>query len=248
MGNSEQLHVGEWVLAVGNPFGFTSTVTSGIVSAKARNISTTTRTPATGGIESYIQTDAAVNSGNSGGALVNLRGELVGINTAIYSQTGSYAGCSFAIPTSIVQKVVDDLRRYGTVQRALLGIRFIELSPEFIAEKGIKDTHAGIYVDSVEDRSAAREAGIRSGDIIIALDNYPTLSTAQMQEAVTKFSPGDRVTITYIRNGETLRTTAVMRNAQGTTAAVRERSADSLRPPSPPSDTKSSTSCRSRQA
>lgn len=228
MGNSEHLHVGEWVLAVGNPFGFTSTVTSGIVSAKARNISSSTRTAATGGIESYIQTDAAVNSGNSGGALVNLRGELVGINTAIYSQTGSYAGCSFAIPTSIVQKVVADLKQYGTVQRALLGIRFVELSPEFVAEKGIKGATAGIYVDSVEDRSAAREAGLQSGDIITAIESLPTLSTAQMQEAITKFSPGDRVTISYLRDGKHLTTTAVLRNAQGTTATVRELSPDKI--------------------
>lgn len=135
MGNSEDLRVGEWVLAVGNPFGFTSSVTSGIVSAKARNISSTTGMPSSGGIESYIQTDAAVNQGNSGGALVNLKGELVGINTAIYSSTGTYAGCSFAIPTSIVEKVVGDIKAYGTVQRAYLGIRFVELSPELIAEK-----------------------------------------------------------------------------------------------------------------
>jgi len=228
MGNSEHLHVGEWVLAVGNPFGFTSTVTAGIVSAKARNISSSTGTPGNGGIESYIQTDAAVNSGNSGGALVNLRGELVGINTAIYSQTGAYAGCSFAIPTSIIQKVVADLKQYGTVQRALLGIRFIELSPEFIAEKNIKGVNAGIYVDSVEDRSAAREAGLQSGDIITALDAYPTLSTAQMQEAITKFSPGDHVSITYIRDGHTHTADAVLRNAQGTTATVRAANPDSL--------------------
>ena len=156
MGNSAHLHVGEWVLAVGNPFGFTSTVTSGIVSAKARNISSSTGMPATGGIESYIQTDAAVNSGNSGGALVNLRGELVGINTAIYSQTGAYAGCSFAIPTSIVQKVTADLKKYGTVQRALLGVRFVELSPELVKEKDIKGATSGIYVASVEDRSIPR--------------------------------------------------------------------------------------------
>ena len=160
MGNSEDLHVGEWVLAVGNPFGFTSTVTSGIVSAKARNISSATQSMSAGNIESYIQTDAALNSGNSGGALVNLNGELVGINAAIYSKTGTYAGCSFAIPTSIVKKVTDDLRQYGTVQRALLGISFRELTPEFIKEKDIKGVNAGIYVASVADRSAAREAGL----------------------------------------------------------------------------------------
>lgn len=228
MGDSEHLHVGEWVLAVGNPFGFTSSVTSGIVSAKARNIASSTGGPSSGGIESYIQTDAAVNSGNSGGALVNLRGELVGINTAIYSQTGAYAGCSFAIPTSIVRKVTADLKQYGTVQRAMLGIRFIELTPEFIAEKGIKGTNSGIYVGQVEDRSAAREAGLQEGDIVTALDEYPTLSTAQMQEAITKFSPGERVRITYIRDGKKHTTEATLRNAQGTTATVRAMNADNI--------------------
>ena len=228
MGDSENLHVGEWVLAVGNPFGFTSSVTSGIVSAKARNISSATGAPGSGGIESYIQTDAAVNSGNSGGALVNLRGELVGINTAIYSQTGAYAGCSFAIPTSIVQKVTADLKQYGTVQRAMLGISFVELSPELIDEKKIKGVIAGIYVAEVSDLSAAREAGLREGDVITALNSYTTHSTAQLQEAITKFSPGDRVTITFMRDGQKHSAEAVLRNAQGTTATVREINPDNL--------------------
>lgn len=228
MGSSDNLLVGEWVLAVGNPFGFTSSVTSGIVSAKARNISSATGAPGSGGIESYIQTDAAVNSGNSGGALVNLRGELVGINTAIYSQTGAYAGCSFAIPTSIVQKVTADLKQYGTVQRAMLGISFVELSPELIDEKKIKGVIAGIYVAEVSDLSAAREAGLREGDVITALNSYTTHSTAQLQEAITKFSPGDRVTITFIRDGQKHSAEAVLRNAQGTTATVREINPDNL--------------------
>ena len=228
MGNSEDLHVGEWVLAVGNPFGFTSTVTTGIVSAKARNISTTTQSPSKGNIESYIQTDAAVNSGNSGGALVNLDGELVGINAAIYSNTGTYAGCSFAIPTSIVQKVVADLKQFGTVQRAFLGITFMELSPEFIAEKDIKGVNAGIYVNDVTDRSAAKEAGLASGDIITAINGLPTLSTAQMQEAITKFSPGDKVTITYYRDGKQNRCQATLRNNQGNTSVTRADTPSSL--------------------
>lgn len=228
MGNSEDLHVGEWVLAVGNPFGFTSTVTTGIVSAKARNISTTTQSPSRGNIESYIQTDAAVNSGNSGGALVNLDGELVGINAAIYSNTGTYAGCSFAIPTSIVQKVVADLKQFGTVQRAFLGITFLELSPEFIAEKDIKGVNAGIYVNDVTDRSAAKEAGLQPGDIITAINGLPTLSTAQMQEAITKFSPGDKVTITYVRDGKQERCSATLRNNQGNTSVTRADSPSSL--------------------
>lgn len=228
MGNSEDLQVGEWVLAVGNPFGFTSTVTTGIVSAKARNISTTTQSPSRGNIESYIQTDAAVNSGNSGGALVNLDGELVGINAAIYSNTGTYAGCSFAIPTSIVQKVVSDLKQFGTVQRAFLGIVYHELTPEFIAEKDIKGANAGIYVNEVTDRSAAKEAGLEPGDIITAINALPTLSTAQMQEAITKFSPGDKVTITYVRDGKQQRCSATLRNNQGNTSVTRADNPSSL--------------------
>lgn len=228
MGNSEDLQVGEWVLAVGNPFGFTSTVTTGIVSAKARNISTHTQSPSRGNIESYIQTDAAVNSGNSGGALVNLDGELVGINAAIYSNTGTYAGCSFAIPTSIVQKVVTDLKQFGTVQRAFLGVTYLELSPEFIAEKDIKGVNAGIYVNDVTDRSAAKEAGVQPGDIITAINNLPTLSTAQMQEAITKFSPGDKVTLTIIRDGKEIKLHATLRNNQGNTSVTRADNVASL--------------------
>lgn len=228
MGNSEDLRVGEWVLAVGNPFGFTSTVTSGIVSAKARNISTTTQTPSSGGIESYIQTDAAVNSGNSGGALVNLDGELVGINAAIYSNTGTYAGCSFAIPTSIVQKVVADLKNFGTVQRAFLGVTFREITPEFIAQNDIKGTNAGVYVVEVNDRSAAKEAGLQPKDIIVAINALPTLSTAQIQEALAKFSPGDKVAITYIRDGEKHQTSATLRNSQGNTSITHADNPSSL--------------------
>lgn len=222
MGDSEKLHVGEWVLAVGNPFGFTSSVTSGIVSAKARNISTATGTRGNG-IESYIQTDAALNSGNSGGALVNLDGELVGINTAIYSQTGTYAGCSFAIPTSIVQKVINDLKTYGSVQRAILGISFVELSPELIGlEKLSSEPTAGIYIAEVQERSAAMEAGLAKGDIITAIDNHSTRSTAEMQEAVTHFSPGETATITYWRDGRKMQTTVVFRNTRGGTEVTHQ--------------------------
>lgn len=220
MGDSEKLHVGEWVLAVGNPFGFTSTVTSGIISAKARNISTMTGARSNG-IESYIQTDAAVNQGNSGGALVNLKGELVGINTAIYSQTGAYAGCSFAIPTSIVQKVTDDLKSYGSVQRAYLGISFVELSPEFISEKKLKGPAAGIYVAQVEERSAAFEAGLQEGDIIVALGGRPTRSTAEMQEAITRLSPGDNVVIEIYRDGNPTTVEAILRNNRGDVTVTR---------------------------
>ena len=221
MGDSEKLRVGEWVLAVGNPFGFTSTVTTGIVSAKARNISSSTGTPTRGGIESYIQTDAAVNQGNSGGALVNLDGELVGINTAIYSQNGAYVGCSFAIPTTIVKKVIGDLKEYGAVQRAYLGIRFVELSPELIAEKDIKNVVSGILVMETEDRSAAREAGVKEGDVIIAINDTPIRSTATLQEAVARLSPGDKVNVTLIRNGETIVKQLTLRNSNGNTGLTR---------------------------
>lgn len=227
MGDSEKLKVGEWVLAVGNPFGFTSTVTAGIVSAKARNISATTGTRSTG-IESYIQTDAAVNQGNSGGALVNLAGQLVGINTAIYSQNGAYVGCSFAIPTSIVQKVISDIKEYGAVQRAYLGIVFSELSPELIKEKKIEGVNAGIYVASVEDRSAARKAGLQEGDVIVSLGGHNTLSTAQLQEAMAKFSPGDTVTIEYYRDGKKRSTDVTLRNNQGDTTLTRAGSVTDL--------------------
>ena len=221
MSDSEKLHVGEWVLAVGNPFGYTSTVTSGIVSAKARNISSSTGSPSSGGIESYIQTDAAVNQGNSGGALVNLDGELVGINTAIYSQTGAYAGCSFAIPTSIVQKVVSDIKSYGTVQRAYLGIRFYEVSPELVAEKKIEGTTSGIYVADIEERSAAREAGFLEGDVIVSIGGRPTRSTAQLQEVVAGLSPGDTVEVEFYRDGKKKTCNVTLRNNRGNLAITR---------------------------
>lgn len=222
MGDSENLRVGEWVLAVGNPFGFTSSVTTGIVSAKARNISSSTGSQSHGGIESYIQTDAAVNQGNSGGALVNLDGELVGINTAIYSQNGAYVGCSFAIPTSIVHKVVDDLRTYGVVQRAYLGIIFSELTPESIEQKNLKDVTAGVYVEDVEDLSAAREADIRKGDVIISMNGRPTLSKAQLQEIVARLSPGDVANIVLIRDGKNIVKQITLRNRKGDTSLTRQ--------------------------
>lgn len=220
MGNSEDLRVGEWVLAVGNPFGFTSTVTSGIVSAKARNISSTVGGGAGGGIEAYIQTDAAVNQGNSGGALVNLSGELVGINTAIYSRTGNYAGCSFAIPTSIVKKVVEDLERYGTVQRAFLGILFMELTPELIADKKIEGTTRGIYVAEVQDRSAALEAGIKPGDVIVFINGDIVSGTARLQEIMARCSPGDVIEIGLIRQGKPLTVSVTLRNRDGNVAVT----------------------------
>lgn len=220
MGDSENLKVGEWVLAVGNPFGFTSTVTKGIVSAKARNISSITQSVPSG-VESFIQTDAAVNPGNSGGALVNLQGELVGINTAIYSQTGSFSGYSFAIPTSIVKKVVTDLKQYGTVQRAILGIGYAELTPKLAEEKNITAVTQGIYVGSVEDRSAAYEAGLREGDVIVEIAGNPTLNRAQLQEEIAKHRPGDKVEIKYYRDNKPYKITVTLRNTKGSTDVTR---------------------------
>jgi len=228
MGDSDNLRVGEWVLAVGNPFGCTSTVTQGIVSAKARNISSMTQSAPTGNIESYIQTDAAVNRGNSGGALVNLKGELVGINAAIYSQTGTYAGCSFAIPTSIVNKVIKDLKEYGAVQRAMLVIRFSELTPELIKKEGIEGVNAGIYVGHIEDNSAASESDLKIGDVIVALNSASTINTAQLQEAIAQYRPGDRVVITYVRDGKRYTTMVTLRNVKGNTSVTRQESFDDL--------------------
>lgn len=240
VGDSDALRVGEWVLAVGNPFGLTSTVTSGIVSAKARSISDATHSRSMG-VESYIQTDAAVNPGNSGGALVNLRGELVGINTAIYSQTGNYAGHSFAIPTAIVNKIVGDLRQYGAVQRAFLGISFRPLDAKLAKEKGITATNAGIYVAEVQPNSAAAEAGLREGDVIIAINNEPTRNEAQLRGVINRYSPGDEVTVGYIRDNQSNVVRLKLLNQSGSTKITRagdsaelgctfgEPSADTLR-------------------
>lgn len=218
-GDSDALKVGEWVLAVGNPFGFTSTVTTGIVSAKARSISSATNSRRMG-IESYIQTDAAVNPGNSGGALVNLAGELVGINTAIYSQTGNYAGYSFAIPTSIVTKIMTDIKQYGTVQRAVLGIAYQELTPELRKEHDITIVNDGLYVGEVSDRSAAMTAGIKPGDVIIALDGVETHNGAQLMEQINRYRPGDKVKITYVRANKKHTVEATLFNNQGSTGLI----------------------------
>lgn len=219
MGDSEALKVGEWVLAVGNPFGFTSTVTTGIVSAKGRSIGRQNHNRMD--IESYIQTDAAVNAGNSGGALVNLAGELIGINTAIYSQTGNYAGYSFAIPTSIVKKVVSDLKQFGAVQRAVLGISISDLSNEIAKEKGITAVTKGVYVGEVSDRSSAKEAGLKTDDVIIAINGIETNNVAQLQEQIAKYRPGDTVTVTYIRDNKKHTVEVNLRNPQGNTNVTR---------------------------
>lgn len=226
MGNSDNLKVGEWVLAVGNPFGLTSTVTAGIVSAKARRISGNMNQGRLD-IESFIQTDAAVNPGNSGGALVNTAGELVGINTAIFSQTGNYAGYSFAIPSSIVSKVIGDLREYGAVQRAVMGVMFQEITADFAKSKGI-DVLEGVYVAQVNDRSAAMEAGIVEGDIITAINGVKILNGATLQEQMSKFNPGDKITVTINRGGKTEVKSLILKNSQGGTEVTKAVKFNSL--------------------
>ncbi|MDX5348549.1 MAG: Do family serine endopeptidase [Hymenobacteraceae bacterium] len=217
-GNSDNLRVGEWVLAVGNPMNLTSTVTAGIVSAKGRNINIL-RTKDNMSIESFIQTDAAVNPGNSGGALVNLNGDLVGINTAIASQTGSYTGYSFAVPATIVSKVVDDLLKYGEVQRALLGVSIREVDAALAKEKDIKDL-AGVYVNGTATGSAAAEAGIKEGDVIREINGIPVNTAAQLQEQVARFRPGDKISVKYSRDGKVKTTDATLRNTMGATEIV----------------------------
>lgn len=215
-GDSEAVKIGEWVLAVGNPFGFNSTVTAGIVSAKARSLGTNS---ASGniGIESFIQTDAALNPGNSGGALVNLKGELIGINSAIYSNTGSYSGFSFAIPTTIVKKVITDIRQYGTVQRAVLGCSVRELDAKLAKENDITATKTGLLVSNIQARSTAKELGLQDGDVITAINNTDVKNRAELVEQLNKFHPGDKITLTYYRDNKKKTASATLRNTQGNT-------------------------------
>ena len=215
-GSSENIQIGEWVLAIGNPFEFRSTVTAGIISAKGRNINILR---AQDRIESFIQTDAAVNPGNSGGALVNLKGELIGINTAIASPSGAFAGYSFAVPSTLVKKVVSDLIEFGTVQRALLGIRIQDVNAQLAENEGL-DVVNGVWVADVGDNSAAKEAGLEEGDVIIAIDGNEVNSVAQLQEQIAVNRPGDDVMVRYLRNGELKETKAVLRNPSGTTEIV----------------------------
>ncbi|MBR5374263.1 MAG: Do family serine endopeptidase [Paludibacteraceae bacterium] len=224
VGNSDDLKVGEWVLAVGNPFNLTSTVTAGIVSAKARNINILTSDMK---IESFIQTDAAVNPGNSGGALVNTRGELVGINAAIASQTGSYSGYSFAIPTSIMSKVVADLKEFGTVQRALLGVQIQDINAEFAKEKGL-EVLEGAYVAAVSENSAAEEAGIKKGDIITHVNGNKVKSVSETQDQISRFRPGDKVEVIYLRDNKSKKATVTLKNVNGDTEMIKQVSANAL--------------------
>ena len=193
-GNSDDIKVGEWVLAVGNPYNLTSTVTAGIVSAKARNLSKD-------GIQSFIQTDAAVNPGNSGGALVNTRGELIGINTMISSMTGSYVGYSFAVPSNIARKIIEDIMEFGNVQRGVLGVQGGELNSAVGKELGVSETQ-GFYVQSVVDKSGAQKAGIKKGDIIVKIDNKDIYSFSDLTAAIVTKRPNDVVKVAVKRDGE----------------------------------------------
>jgi serine protease Do len=216
--DSDQIRVGEWVLAVGNPFNLNSTVTAGIVSAKGRSINILRDQYA---IESFIQTDAAINPGNSGGALVNLQGGLVGINTAIASQTGSFAGYGFAVPANIVSKVVEDLLKHGTVQRGVLGVQIMDINSQLINEKKLKlDAHSGVYVESVIENSAAESAGIKSGDVILAINETPVRNRSELIGIVGRHRPGDEVNLKVNRNGNVRDVKVKLKNLQGNTELV----------------------------
>jgi len=225
--NSDNVKVGEWVLAIGNPLGLNNTVTAGIISAKARTLGAN-------GVESFIQTDAAINAGNSGGALVNTNGELVGINAMLYSQTGSYSGYGFAIPTTMMNKVVADLKQYGTVQRAMIGIsgRDVKTQVDMEKEEG-KDatdygTMEGIYVAEVVDNSAAAEAGIEKGDIITEVDGQKVTKFGDLSGIIAQKRPGDKITLTYLHNKKKQTKTVTLRNEQGNTKVVKNADLDVL--------------------
>ena len=222
LGNSDQLQVGEWVLAVGNPFNLTSTVTAGIVSAKARNINLLSERGRNDivPIESFIQTDAAVNPGNSGGALVNTGGELVGINTAIASQTGSYAGYSFAVPVNLVQKVMSDLMDYGVVQRGYLGVKISDVTQELKEEKELPDTK-GVYIAKVISDGSADKAGVKTGNVILKVGSKNVNTVAELQEEIGRRRPGDKVMLTLRNNkGEEELKDVVLRNKDGETTLI----------------------------
>ena len=224
--NSDNVKVGEWVIAVGNPFGLNNTVTAGIISAKARTLGAN-------GVESFIQTDAAINAGNSGGALVNTKGELVGINAMLYSQTGSYAGYGFAIPTSIMNKVVDDIKKYGSVQRVMLSIQGSDVLNYINAQKeNGKEvdlgTNEGVYIAKVDEDGNGAAADLKEGDVITKVDGKKVTKMAELQEALNGKRPGDKMSITYLRNKKTITKTITLKNAQGNTSVIKSADLDVL--------------------
>ncbi|MCB0688296.1 MAG: Do family serine endopeptidase [Saprospiraceae bacterium] len=217
--NSDDVKVGQWAVAVGNPFSLSSTVTAGIVSATSRNINIMQdRAP----IESFIQTDAAVNPGNSGGALVDLQGNLIGINTAIASPTGSYSGYAFAVPSNMVNKVVADLKEFGVVQRGFIGALIRDVNNDLAEEKGLSSTR-GIYVDSLTNNSAAGEAGIKVGDIIVAVDHHKVNASPELLERIGRHRPGDQVAISVLRGSQEKDVMVTLKNREGNTDPVTKK-------------------------
>ncbi|MBO4739260.1 MAG: trypsin-like peptidase domain-containing protein [Bacteroidales bacterium] len=217
-GNSDDVKIGEWVLAVGNPYNLTSTVTAGIVSAKARNLNQLSELNQ---VSTYIQTDAAVNSGNSGGALVNTKGELVGINAAIVSQTGNYSGYSFAIPVNIVKKVVKDIQQYGKVQKVDFGASFVEVNAQTAEQQNLSSLK-GIQVFKVFDNHTAQQAGIQEGDILLQIDQKEVNSFSELKEILDQHIPGDEISCRILRNNKPLIIKVKLKNKKGTTEIIRK--------------------------
>jgi Do/DeqQ family serine protease len=218
-GNSDLLRLGEWVLAVGNPFNLTSTVTAGIISAKGRSLGILDDKYR---IESFLQTDAALNMGNSGGALVNTKGELVGITTAIISPSGAYAGNSFAVPVNLVKKVVDDLIQYGEVQRAIMGVNIQDVTSDLVEKEGLKLSEVkGVYVGSIVEGGSADDAGIKAKDVIVKFNGVPVNTMSELQEQVGKYRPGDKVEVTYNRNGKETTSPVTLKNISNNTNIVK---------------------------
>lgn len=225
-GNSDDVRIGQWVLAVGFPLNLEATVTAGIVSAKGRALGVNKQRSGSTAIESFIQTDAAVNPGNSGGALVNTSGQLVGINSAIASPTGSYAGYSYAVPANIVRKVVNDLTRYGTVQRAYMGVEYLDsrtATPEVLSSVGLDKTE-GVYVTGVRPNSAALKAGLKKGDIITQVNGVSVNNASDMQGQIARYQPGDNINVTFNRGGKMMTTNVRLTNASGTTEILKSNS------------------------
>ena len=220
-GNSDVVKIGEWALAVGNPFNLNSTVTAGIISAKGRNnILDNSKHP----IESFIQTDAAVNPGNSGGALVNTNGELIGINTAIASNTGAYQGYSFAIPVNIVKKIVSDLVEFGTVQRAYIGVSIQDIDAKFAAEKNITQLK-GIFVNGINEGGSAQDAGVQIGDVITKIQDVSVNSVSELQEQISRYRPGDKVMVSLVRNNKEMNLPVMLKTLDNTTKLIKKTEA-----------------------
>ncbi len=219
MGNSDEVKLGQWVLAVGNPFNLTSTVTAGIISAKGRNLGILGNQQYR--IESFLQTDAALNHGNSGGALVNTRGELIGITSAIISATGEYSGNSFAIPVEIVKKVVSDLKEFGRVQRAILGVTIADVTSKLVEDKKL-DGIEGVYIRNIAEGGAAEEAGLKAGDVVLQINDRKVNSVSELQEQFSRYRPGDHVNIHVKRNQKVKEYNIVLRNLQGGTGIIED--------------------------